>query len=88
MSEKKEITVVEHIEANPKNENFGRYRLSNGVEVYFSNYHPFKTDQEAKEFVDLIINAQKMRDMLEKAERTLREVYDCDTAQIKELLTN
>ena len=88
MSEKKEITVIEYTASDPEINNYGNYRLSNGVVVYFSDVHPFKTDQEAKEFVDLIINAQKMRDMLEKAERTLREVYDCDTTEIKELLTN
>ena len=88
MSEKKEITVVEHIEGDPKNSNYGCYRLSNGVVVNFSNSHPFKTDKEAKEFVDLVINAQKMRDMLEKAERTLREACGFDTTEIKEFLTN
>jgi len=96
MSEKKEITVVEHIEADPKNENYGFYRLSNGVFVNFSNYHPFKTDKEAKQFVDLIINAQKMRDMMEKVLIHVDWSYENWTSnhgeiiksEIKELLTN
>lgn len=84
MSDKKEITVLEHTPADPENENFGQYRLSNGVTVYFSDIHKIKTDQEAKELVDLIINAQKMRDMLE------RVLHDGGylSPEIKELLTN
>jgi len=88
MSDKKDITVIYYASCDVDNSSFGEYRLSNGVAVYFSDLHPFKTDKEAKQFVDLIINAQKMRDMLEKIERTSREVYDCDTTEIKELLTN
>jgi len=96
MSEKKEITVIEHEPADPENQNFGWYRLSNGINVYFSDIHPFKTDQEAKEFVDLIINAQKMRDMLEKVLIHVDWSYENWTSnhgeiiksEIKELLTN
>lgn len=96
MSDKKDITVIYYASCDVDNSSFGEYRLSNGVAVYFSDLHPFKTDKEAKQFVDLIINAQKMRDMLEKVLIHVDWSYENWTAnhgeiiksEIKELLTN
>jgi len=96
MSEKKEITVIHHSPADPIMSNCGFYLLSNGVQIFFSDVHQMKTDQEAKEFVDLIIKAQKMQDMLKKVFIHVDWSYENWTSnhgeiiksEIKELLTN
>lgn len=50
-------------------------------------YMPSLTPKEEKEANALLISkAPEMFEMLVKAERTLREVYDCDTTELKQLL--
>jgi hypothetical protein len=84
MSEKKEITIEHHSPSDPEISNCGYYLLSNGLSIFYSDMHRINSQEQAKELVDLIINAQKMRDMMEK----VLNHGDCFKDEIKELLTN
>ena len=44
------------------------------------------TFEEANANALLISKAPEMLEMLEKAERTLREVYECDTTEMQQLI--
>jgi ribonuclease PH len=45
-----------------------------------------QTFEEAQANAKLIASAPEMLEMLQKAERTLREVYECDTNEIQQLI--
>lgn len=53
----RKLYIVQVCEPNPNNHNCGAHRISNGVEVWFSDGHPIKTKDEALEFANLIIKA-------------------------------
>lgn len=67
-----------------------------GKELISTAYHRngYKKDmygnydkcEEAEANALIISKAPEMFEMLVKAERTLREVYDCDTTELKQLL--
>jgi Flp pilus assembly CpaE family ATPase len=80
-----EITIEAYDGADPELDNCGYYLLSNGIMIFFSDKHKIKTDKEAKELVYLIINSQKMRNLLEKVlynSDVPNELYD----EVKEFL--
>lgn len=53
----RKLYIAQVWEPNLNNHNCGSFKISNGVEVWFSDGHPIKTKDEALEFANLIIKA-------------------------------
>lgn len=53
----RKLYIAQVWDPNLNNHNCGSFKISNGVEVWFSDGHPIKTKDEALEFANLIIKA-------------------------------
>jgi hypothetical protein len=63
----------------------GKVKIQDGYGFSIANMTS-TIDQENRLNALLISKAPEMLEMLEKTERTLREVYECDTTEIKQLI--
>jgi hypothetical protein len=75
-------------EENPK-EWHGSFDIISGkTQIAYVHAYTFwnQTFEEAQANAKLIASAPEMLEMLQKAERTLREVYECDTNEIQQLI--
>lgn len=74
---------------NKHNNVYSKYKLPIAVTYDGSTAHNSFRESNVhicKANALLISKAPEMFEMLIKAERTLREVYDCDTTELKQLL--